>query len=288
MVDKNFCMSSYLAFRYIERKDVDFAEGLHHENFVPIPDSDRIAVASAVEIDREIAKTFEKLRERKLGLMLSGGMDSGILAAYMPAGSIAYTFRFIGGEYQSEEMRRAEYYARKRGIELRYVDIGWETIEPYIDPVMRRKGAPVHSIEPQIMCAAMQAKADGIDMMIIGDGSDYVFGGMDRLLSRDWSFKEFVERYTYVEPKDVLAEPVDMTYLFERYRHGDGIDWLTFLDEISTEESYASYDNAFKTAGLDYIDRPQRRTEISHSRAVFDEVSGHSRSEQNSDAAPGR
>ena len=36
MNNKNFCMSSYLAFRYIEREGMDFYEGLHHEN-IPLP-----------------------------------------------------------------------------------------------------------------------------------------------------------------------------------------------------------------------------------------------------------
>ena len=33
MVNKNFCMSSFLAYRYIERDGAEFAEGLHHRNF---------------------------------------------------------------------------------------------------------------------------------------------------------------------------------------------------------------------------------------------------------------
>ena len=33
MVDKKFCMSSYLAFRYIEKDDKEFTVGLHHEYY---------------------------------------------------------------------------------------------------------------------------------------------------------------------------------------------------------------------------------------------------------------
>ena len=251
MVDKNFCMSSYLAFRYIERDDMEFYEGLRHKNFVPI--KDKIKVSTADEIDAAIENNFANLRGKKLGLLLSGGMDSAILASYMP-GCDAYTFRFLDETFRNDELERAEYYAKIYGLKLHYVDINWQTIEPHVNSVMLEKGAPVHSIEPQLVVAANQAKADGIDCVVIGDGSDYVFGGMDRLLSRDWSFNEFVKRYTYVEPADVLNEPVDMKYLFERYRQGDGIDWLQFLYDISTDESYASYANAFETAKIDYAD----------------------------------
>ena len=253
MIDKNFCMSSYLAFRYIEKPDVDFAEGLHHKNFVPIPDDKRIAVKTAVDIDNAIKNNFAKLDGRKLGIMLSGGMDSAILASYM-SGADAYTFRFLGGKFQSEETRRAEYYARTYGLTLHYVDIDWKAIEPHIDPVMKRKAAPVHSIEPQIMCAALQAKADGVDMMIIGESSDLIFGGMDQLISRDWTFDDFVRRYTFTDPNKVLVEPADVNYLFERYRQGDSIDFMRFMDNVFSIESSGSYWNAFGLARLDYYD----------------------------------
>ena len=108
MINKNFCMSSYLAFRYIEREGMDFYEGLHHEN-IPLADSGSFTyVRTAAEIDVAIRKVFDSLKGEKLGICLSGGMDSAILASYMP-GCDAYTFRFLGGEYQKEELARAEY-----------------------------------------------------------------------------------------------------------------------------------------------------------------------------------
>lgn len=36
MIDKKFCMSSYMAFRYIEKDDMDFYPGMHHSNIKPI------------------------------------------------------------------------------------------------------------------------------------------------------------------------------------------------------------------------------------------------------------
>ena len=34
-----------------------------------------------------------------------------------------HTFRFLGGEYQKEELERAEYYAKYYGLNIHYVDI---------------------------------------------------------------------------------------------------------------------------------------------------------------------
>lgn len=247
-------MSSYLAFRYIEDDSKDFFDELRHHTIQPCPDKEKRLVSSADEIDDAIEKQFSAIRNEKLGLLLSGGMDSAILASYM-RGCDAYTFRFLGGTYQNEELQRAEYYARYYQLKLHYVDINWEnTVVPYLKPLMRTKAAPVHSIEPQIMQAALQAKGDGVSRMIIGDGSDYIFGGMDQLLSQDWFFDDFMNRYSYIRPEDVLINPVDMSYLFERYRSGNRIDFLKFMEYIATAESFGSYENAFFTAKLPYLD----------------------------------
>ena len=107
MVDKKYCMSSYMAFRYVEDENTDFFEGLQHKNFKPLADDKKIAVADAKEMDAQIQKVFDSLQGERLGIMLSGGMDSACLAAYMQ-GCDAYTFRFLDGAYQTAELNRAE------------------------------------------------------------------------------------------------------------------------------------------------------------------------------------
>lgn len=256
MIDKNLSMSSFLALRYTEKRDVDFTEKLSYRH-PQLPDNnDRILVKSAKDIENAIENQISGIRKEhkgKIGILLSGGMDSSILASFLP-GCEAYTFRFLGGEYQKEELQRAEQFAAYYGLNLHYIDINWETVINNLKPVMKSKGGPVHSIEPQICQAAQIAKNDGIELMIIGDGSDYVFGGMDQLLSQDWTFEDFYHRYIYVDPEEVLKSPVSIKYLFERYRQGSKIDFVGFMDIVATEESYGSYSNAFLTAGLPYYD----------------------------------
>lgn len=255
MIDKDYCMSSYLAFRYIEREDADFYPGLKHRNFKPIPETERIPVETSAQIGEQIESQVAQLRERnKLGILLSGGMDSAIVASYM-SGCDAYTFRFAGGEIQKEELARAEYYARNRGLKLHYVDIDWNTVQRHLDACMEAKAAPVHSIEPQILQGALQAQADGVTMMLVGESSDLIFGGMDQLLSRDWTVEAFARRYTFLDPAAALRKPVDTAYLFERYRlDGGRIDFLRFMDDVFSNESSGSYWNAFGVAGMPYYD----------------------------------
>lgn len=254
MIDKKYCMSSYMAFRYIEKDDIDFYPGIHHRNIIPIPDNQRILVHTSEEIDQEIGKQMSQFTDKKKGILLSGGMDSAIVASYL-SGSDAYTFRFLDGEYQKEELARAEYYAQYYGLTLHYVDITWNTVVSHLEPVMKAKAAPVHSIEPQILQAALQAKADGIEIMFVGESSDLIFGGMDGLLAKDWSFEEFMNRYIFTKPEDVLADPESMQYLFERYRvDQDKIDFLSFMDDVFSIESSSSYLNAFTVAQMPYYD----------------------------------
>lgn len=253
MIDKNYCMSSYLAFRYIEKDETDFFEGLKHSNIEFVPETEKILVKTAEDIDEAIQKEFDNLKGKKLGLLLSGGMDSANLASYMK-GCDAYTFRFMGGDFQTEELKRAEYYANYYELNLHYVDINWDTVTKYLEPVMRRKNAPVHSIEPQLYQAAMQAKKDDIEQLVVGESADLIFGGMDMLLSQDWTVEEFKERYTFTKPEDILKEPADISYLFERYRRNHKIDFLSFMDDVFSVESSSSYYNAFGAAEIPYID----------------------------------
>lgn len=253
MADKNFCMSSYLAFRYIEDENKDFFDGMVHSKDSVFNGGEKIPVKTADDIAAAYRELFERKKDVNLGILLSGGVDSACLAAFMKPGSNAYTFRFLGGDYGDADMKRAKLYCEKYNLNLHYVDIDWLVVEKNLPVLMERKGAPVHSIEPQIMEAALQAKADGVEMMVAADGSDLVFGGMDRMLSKDWSFDEWIDFYTFCSPEKVLKEPVSMNYLFERYRLPDNkIDYLKFIEEVFGYESSGSYCNAFICAGMKY------------------------------------
>lgn len=248
-IDKNYCMSSYLAFRNIADDDKDFCEGMHHI-VCSHAGEDPVPVRTASDIDAVLTDVFSKLQGKRLGLCLSGGMDSASLCAYMP-GSDAYTFRYLGGSFQGDELARAERYAKYYGLKLHYVDIDWDVVEHNVDLLMKHRGAPIHSIEPQLYQLSLQAKDDGVEMLMTGIGADTQFGGLDKLMSKDWGFDEFVARYTYTDPKKVLKDPVDMSYLFEPYRHDDKIDYFGFMK--ADKECPASYYNAFSAAGMPFM-----------------------------------
>ena len=255
--NSDFCLSSYMAFRYIWKDGVDFAEGFRHANFLPPADEDRIPVRTARDIDREIRRQVAELYEKyeHIGILLSGGMDSANLAACLKPGSHAYTFTSAASGVFDRDVERASEYARKWGLQHHLVPISFEDYEKYTPIVMRHKFAPVHSIEPQIYKAAEMAKRDGVELMLVGESADLIFGGMDKLISPEWDFDGFVRRYTFLDPALVLTHPFDQSELYERYRCGEnGIDYMRFMDEVFAIESSGSYMNAFGAAWLPYYD----------------------------------
>lgn len=264
MIDKDFCLSSYIAFRYIFRDDVDFFEGMSHENYILPKVDEKKYIKSAKDIDEEIEQIFDMIYSKysNVGILLSGGMDSAILASYLKPGSHAYTFSSTISDIYNCDVDRAKKYCKKFGLEHHLVDISFEDYKEYTPIVMKKKCAPVHSIEPQIYKAAIEAKKDGVELMIIGNGADYVFGGMDKLLSKEWLFDEFKKRYITLDPSLVLVNPVDMTEIFEPYRVGEvGINFQSFLKGPTMIESYGSYKNALDSANMTYCD-PYEKLEM--------------------------
>lgn len=254
--DKDFCLSSYIAFRYIWKDGTDFYPGFRHSNYKAISMAERTGVKTAADIDREIQKQVDALyaRYEQIGILLSGGMDSANLAAYLKPGSHAYTFTSETGVFNADA-ERARTYCRKFGLRHHLIEITFEDYKRYTPIVMSRKWAPVHSIEPQIYKAALLAKQDGVECILVGESADLIFGGMDKLIAPEWTFDAFAERYTFLEPSLVLSAPVAQDELFERYRiDGNRIDHMRFMDEVFAIESSSSYLNAFGAAELPYYD----------------------------------
>jgi asparagine synthetase B (glutamine-hydrolysing) len=118
---------------------------------------------------------------------------------------------------------------------------------------MKQKGAPVHSIEPMICKAAMQAKTDGCTKLIFGENADEKFGGYDNLLSKNYSANEFKKRYTYVDPQIIIKNPVDINDYFDFYANENDYDVHGFINHFFSIEGNNSYLNACKTAGIECV-----------------------------------
>lgn len=249
-VDKRYCMSSFLMLRTIYGHDRTFQEGIVPRFFEE--NADRTPVRDSNELEEVLRSETEKAcAGGKAALALSGGIDSAILAKFMPKGSVAYTFKcVVPGVEVLDETSAAARYAKECGLEQRVVEIYWEDYEKTAPELMKHKGAPFHSIEVQICKAARRAKEEGFDTLIFGESSDVNFGGQDGLLSRDWTVPEYIERYSYVLPYMVLREPVILTEPFEHYSEDGFIDAHEFNRHVFYVESMGSYKNATEVAGI--------------------------------------
>lgn len=255
IVDKNYCMSHFLAFRFIEDENINFFNNLTHAVCKKQPQSEMESIVTVDDIDRIIKEKIHKFYvPNKTAIFLSGGIDSAILAAYVPKGTPAYTFKCIA-DGAINETEQANKYAKKYELEHRIVEIRWEDFKELTPEILKADGVPFHSIEIQLYKAAQLAKKQGIENFIIGNGADYVFGGMDKLLSKDWSFADFVKRYNSVEPSAALKKSVSVLSIYNRYRTSKkDIDYMKFMQEVMVAESYTSYMHAFENAGVKYLD----------------------------------
>lgn len=253
MVDKAYCMSSYLIYRYIFDKGCSFQQ----ERVCNIADISfpRIPVRTAEELldvlEREVKAACES---GTAVLALSGGIDSAILAKFMPKGSKAYTFRcIVPGRQVTDESRQAAKWAGDCGLEHEVLDIRWEDVVLASRALMLHKGAPIHSIEAQIYLAAQKAREAGADKFIFGENADIIYGGMDGLLQKDWTYSEFVDRYTYIMPYRVLRNPKLILEPYLEFEEDGHIDGHAFINKYFRQEALGTYQNACETAGIEFV-----------------------------------
>lgn len=254
MIDKNYCMSSYLTFRFIADEKINFYQGLSHTNFKPY-DGDKIPCKTADDVGKHTREILEKqIIPGKTAIFLSGGNDSAVLASYLPKGTIAYTFKCIAPGAIDETIQ-AKKYADAYGLDHRIIEMYWDDFEKFTPEILKYRQVPVHSIEIMLHKAMLQAKKDGIKAIVTGVATDLVFGGMDKMLSKDWTFDEWVKRYTFVPPEKILKNPVSMLHIYEKYRLEDNkIDFIKFINEVFGIEADTSYMHAFNMENIIHLD----------------------------------
>lgn len=159
----------------------------------------------------------------------------------------------VPGVEVTNEVPQASKYAELCNLNQIIVHIYWEDFEEYAPLLMKHKGAPIHSIEVQIYKAALQAKADGFDRLIFGETADTNYGGMSGLLSRDWTLGDFIDRYSYVKPYQVLKDYELPIGSYIEYMNDGYVDAHEFQRNVFLEESMGSYTNACQCAGIEML-----------------------------------
>ena len=250
--DKWLAASRYLIYRTLYDNTCSFGDG--QCPIIADASFPRQDIYSSDQLMRWLRAEVERAtQDGKAALMLSGGIDSAILAKSMPKGSVVYTLKcIVPGVEVTDETAMAARYAQECGLEQRVIPVYWEDHEMLAPQLMRHKGSPIHSIEVQVYKAALRAKKDGFSRLIFGENADIIYGGMDGLLAKDWTFGDFVERYTYVMPYKVLRHPVLDLDLFLHHEKDGHIDGHEFVNDVFRTEALGSYHNACETAGIEF------------------------------------
>ena len=168
VIDKKYCMSSFLTFRYIVDEEKVFSENLKHKNITLYDEDEKLACDSAEEIDHAIKSQLSAIDLSDAGILLSGGMDSAILASYMPKGTKAYTAK-CSAPNAVDETARAKKYCEIYGLEHIVVDVDWDDYIACMDELMLNDGCPVFANEPQVYALVKRMQQDGIKKIIYGD-----------------------------------------------------------------------------------------------------------------------
>lgn len=250
--DLNFCMNSYLMYRTVvdhDRRFFDTADPWFYHN-----DGPRKPVCSAEELDRHLRSEMDRALENgPAALMLSSGMDSAILAAYLPEGTQTYTLH-CQADSGIDETATARQYAEINGLKHTVIDIQWSDFEAYALPLMKQKGYPIHSIEVQVYKAALQAKRDGIKTLIFGETADIIYGGHSQLLSRDWDLEQFTSRFSFVDVTKVLRNPqIIQDPILPHVQEDGNVDVFGFLNAFEYDVSLGFYNNACRMADIRFF-----------------------------------
>jgi hypothetical protein len=249
--DKDFCISSCLTFRYVVKDRISWRKDLIPK-FPHLEPGRRIKVKTADDVLSALKIIIAKDFTNDTGILLSGGMDSAILAALLPPRTQSYTIRFIAPK-AIDESSQAAVYAKRYNLIHTIIDVTWADYEECMDTLMKYKKAPLHAVEVGLFQAARYAKNDGINRLILGNGADSTFGGLDKLLSKDWTMEEFVRRYTFVEPELIVDRSVSMRDTYEKYRNGNGVDIVNFLKVVHGLGVVQAFENAVQACGCSII-----------------------------------
>ena len=169
-------------------------------------DPERIVAAAKQDVSQFVPPVADTLKSSvdmhlasdvPVAAMCSGGVDSSLIAAYASdriAQLPAYVADIDGPENETAQARRvAEHigisihsvrYDRTQHLRLWPVSI-WHCDTPIY-----------HVSEPALMAVVRRCRADGVRVLLTGEGSDELFGGYDRYVStyRSWRRLDLARR----------------------------------------------------------------------------------------------
>ncbi|MGE3841578.1 MAG: asparagine synthase (glutamine-hydrolyzing), partial [Vicinamibacterales bacterium] len=153
-----------------------------HYQFEPIPFAPQPSVKEAAEKLLELYKEAVRrqlMSDVPLGLLLSGGMDSGLLLGLMNTNGRSWpTFTVgYGGSFSDDELDDAADTARIFGAQHHAIRINQGTFEDNLPRIVGALEEPVASSSIVPMYFVCQRAREVVKVALIGQGPDELFGG---------------------------------------------------------------------------------------------------------------
>lgn len=197
-IDK--CIEEYLAFQHLD-SHIGWQEGLHPRTYLEYTECPRIysvkngndAVNRLTDISQKWTSKYEP---HEIGILISSGIDSATVAKMLPKSSFAFYATYEERDVDPE-LDTVKRYCAENNLTLVIVPVSWKDYELQMDYLMRVKKLPIHPCEIPVYMCCKRAQEIGVQVLFSGWGADTHFGGMDKLMSKDWSIDEFKQRYEY-------------------------------------------------------------------------------------------
>jgi asparagine synthase (glutamine-hydrolysing) len=154
------------------------------------------------EIDERLGRAVARRTEGagRIGVALSGGVDSGVLAAKAMREGVevlGYTLAY-GGSY--DEFPRVDFLAKALGIEVRRIRVAPGEVIANFEHASGIASEPVGFNNATMRFVALAAREDGVRTLLDGDGADRLFLGM----TRHRAYARLLRAYGWLERKGLL------------------------------------------------------------------------------------
>jgi asparagine synthase (glutamine-hydrolysing) len=167
-----------------ERRWYDPAEAVDPERAAALAGESRAVLAGCLEDALRAAVRRRLMADVPVGTMCSGGLDSGLVTAFAREEHpriVAYNASVVD-QPGADEGPWAERVAAGLGVELRTAPMGAAAWRVGLVPAVAHNEFPLihESSVPMAMIAAL-AHADGVKVLLSGEGADELFAGYDFL-----------------------------------------------------------------------------------------------------------
>lgn len=204
------------------------------EPFDPMP--------SFKQAEEELTELYQRAVKRQLisdvplGLLLSGGLDSGLLLALMKQNGNNWKSFSVGfdGGFQNDEINAAKETASLFNIENASIRLNQTTFENNMARIFKLLEEPVTATSIIPMYYLCQRAREEVKTVLMGQGPDELFGGYKRHLGLVYG------RLWRHVPK-FMQLPVK--YMLNKYQHGTSINRAMYSINIS--DRFDRYQNVF-------------------------------------------